>query len=289
MGLQCVGEGVHLSIRAKYRDLQVVQSKNSSYPNEDRATFLNTILGFARRADWLDISKTNREQNSSNYYFPADALIAKRAQDEDGNGVSDNFDRVAHYNLFHPKAAFDQELTPKDPGVAADALDGRALNGAVDLLWRLAAYNSWTQELKGQVVLGDGYYEGTPKDPLFRKTPAKEDGQDIIRLEVNKCYAHTSESLLGACLHYETGFEEGMKNGLSQPDAELSGMLMAAKFLEVDSATTNAQGAWQAMLKFEGLPATRSYGDALASANLDHDMAAGTPETLADLKQKWHV
>jgi hypothetical protein len=277
-GLQCAGKDIHNNILGKYTDLQIVQSKNSSYPNEDRSTLLNALEGFAQRRNWIEISKQNRETNSDNYYFPADTLLRKKAEDLDHNGVADVWDRVVHYNTFKPQSTIDQELTPKDPGVPAARLNGAAFEAAIMRLERLAGYNQWASELQNFRLLADGFYDGKPADPLFREIPARDDDGDLTKFQLNRNYAQASEETLGAMLCYRVGREAGQRAGLSESESKGSGLLMAAKCLAVDNGSLDQQ-IWNGLIKFEKL-ANVTYQDALAAAQIDHEMGAGTRETL---------
>ncbi|MCK6550768.1 hypothetical protein L6R52_33330, partial [Myxococcota bacterium] len=284
-GLQCGGKGVHNMLLEKYPELQVVQSKNSSYPDEDRYTLENALNGIAARTTWTEISKKNSRENSDNYYFPTDTLVKKRAEDRDGDGIVDAWDRVVNYNMFHPQASIDQEFVAKDPGRAADTLDGRAIEGALARFLRIVSYNEWAEHLKDQRVLTHGFYEGTPQDPLFKVTKERDAEGPLFKVEVNKCFAQMSEESLGAAMHYELGRQECERQGLPPTDAKAAALLMVAKCLDVDQGQMDQQ-IWRAMVTWAGLPATVTYQDAIDSAKLDKDMGAGTRETLAAYKQK---
>jgi hypothetical protein len=65
-GLQCGGKSVHNDLLAKYPELQIVQSRSSSYGGEDRRTLMNALEGFARRAAWADIAAENKRKSSDN-------------------------------------------------------------------------------------------------------------------------------------------------------------------------------------------------------------------------------
>ncbi len=280
MGLQCGGKGVHNALLDRYPDLHVVGTKSSSYGFEDRRTFLNTIEGIAKRLPWAQISAQNRRDNSDNYYFPMDTLISKRAVDRDGDGKVDSWDRVVNYDTFRPEAEISAQLTPKDPGVPADRLDGRALHGAILRFQRMAGYNQWLEPLKDQGVLNAGFYEGSPSDPLYRLTRVRgEDGADVYKVQVNKHYAHAGEDVLGAALHYELGRHFALERGLARADAKAVGLLMAAKALDVDTSWQD-DAAWRALLRYANIPAGARLSDAMHASHADDTYPAGSRRTL---------
>ena len=283
--LQCGGKGVHNALLEKFPDLQVVSSKNSSYGYQDRATLLNTLEGIAGRLPWSQISTQNASRNSDNYYFPSDTLISRRAQDRDGDGRADAWDRVLTVNPFHPQADIDAQLTARAPEQAPEALDGRALTGATIRFWRMAGYNQWAQGLKDQGVLGAGFYAGKKTDPLFKFEDVRgEDGAKVVKVQVNQHYAHASEEVLGAALHYELGRRAAEQGGLAASDAKAAGLLMAAKALDIDTSYHD-EDAWKALLKFAGLPETVSYQDAMHANHEDEHFSAGGARTLETFKQ----
>jgi hypothetical protein len=283
--LQCGGKGTHNALLEKFPDLQVVSSKNSSYGYQDRATLLNTLEGVAARLPWSQISTQNARSNSDNYYFPTDTLIARRSTDGDRDGRADAWDRVLNVNPFHPQADIDKQLTATRPEKSIEQLDGKALSGAVFRFWRMAGYNQWAEHLKDQGVVGGGYYAGKPRDPLFKFDKVRgEDGREVVKVAVNQHYAHASEEVLGAALHYELGKQEAQKAGLSERDARAAGLLMAAKALDIDTSY-NDEDAWKALLKFNGLPSNISYGDAMHANHEDEHYSAGGAATLETFKK----
>jgi hypothetical protein len=277
-GAQCGGKGTHNAILGKYPDLQVVTSKNSSYGFQDRKTMLNMLDGISKRLPWTQISTQNVSRNSDNYYFPSDTLISKRSLDRDGDGKVDAFDRVLNHNTFSTQAPIEEQLTPRDPGHAAAELDGRAIHASVLRFWRMAGYNEWADPLKDQGVLSGGYFAGSATDPLVKLTP---DG-DVQRLQINSQYAHASEEVLGAAIHYELGKAWAAKSGLSEGDAKAAGLLMATKCLEVDLGS-NDREAWDALLAYAQLPAI-PFSTAQRALSID-DHSAGDSRTLAELKK----
>ncbi|MBN2360319.1 MAG: hypothetical protein JXR83_12775, partial [Deltaproteobacteria bacterium] len=284
-GFQCGGKGTQNAVADKYPDLQHVQSKNSSYGYQDRRTMMNVLEGISRRESWASIGKTNQDSNSSNYYFPSDAYINKRALDRDRDGKVDDLDRVVNYNHFRPEAPIETQLTPRDPGKPADQLDGQALHNSILRFHRLAGYNSWLHDHKDQKVLNDGYFEGGPADPLYRLSQERgADGSEVYRLQVNQQYAHASEEVLGAALHFELGRRFAAEQGLDDKDAKLAGLAMAAKALDVDNGY-HEQAAFKALLKHAGLPPEIDYYDAIGACHSDEDNDAGSPVVLDKLKQ----
>ena len=283
--LQCGGKGVHNALLDKFPDLQVVSSKNSSYGYQDRATLMNSIEGIANRLPWSSISTKNTSNNSDNYYFPTDTLIARRSTDSDRDGKADNWDRVLNVNPFHPQADIDAQLTAKDPKRPVEQLDGSALTGSVLRFWRMAGYNEWAEPLKDQGVVGGGFYAGKKTDPLFKVAEQRgEDGKSVLNVQVNSQYAHASEEVLGAAMHFELGKQAALKGGLSQSDATAAGLLMAAKALDIDTGS-NDDEAWKAVLKFNGLPANITHHDAMEANHLDETFSAGGARTLAAFKE----
>ena len=282
IGLHCGGgKGVHNAIRCRYPHVHVVQSKNSSRDYEDRDTFLNVLDGFARREEWPQISARNRSSNSDNYYFPTDTLYRKRAEDLDGDGVTDLWDRVVSYNSFAPKAEVRDQMTPRDPGHPITELDGRNFMGAVYRFLRLACANVWADEAREQGVLADGFYDGAPSDPIFRST-ALDDGR--IRLELNRHYAHASEEVLGPILHYELGRACAAIEHLSESEAKMCGLMMAAKCLSVDDGNLERE-IWQHFLDFEKLPRSIVFDDVVAALKTDPDWTAGSEESMKALAE----
>lgn len=284
-GLQCGGKGVHNEILEKYPSLQVVQSKNSSYGHQDRWTLLNSLVGISKRAGWEEISRQNIRENSDNYYFPTDTLVKKRAEDQDGDGIADAWDRVVSYNRFSAHGSVGEELSPRDPGHDARELDGRNLEGALNRFLRIAGYNEWNEGLQNQRVLTDGFYNGKAEDPALKLDAVQEADGTIYRVRINKHYAHASEETLGALLCYEVGRAECARQGLSAADAKGAALLMTAKCLDVDDGNLD-QEIWKALLAYAKLPAGISFSDALGSAKEDHDMSAGTARTLESLRGK---
>jgi hypothetical protein len=283
-GLQCGGKGVHNALLEKYPDLQVVASRNSSYGYQDRATLLNTLEGISRREPWTQIS-TKNERNSDNYYFPTDTLISKRALDQDGDGKADAWDRVVNYNAFHPQETLSKQLTPMDSGKSPDQLDGRALQGSVLRFWRMAGYNEWAEGMKDQGVVADGFFKGKKTDPLMKLTEVQgEDGKSVYKLQVNSQYAHASEEVLGAALHYELGRTFAEKGGLSKGDAKAAGLLMAAEALKIDTGD-HEQETWKALLDYAKLPAGVKYEDADAANSTNETYSAGAADTLKLFKE----
>ena len=277
--LQCGGKGVHNAMLEKYPDLQMVSSRNSSYGYQDRATLLNTLEGISRREPWTQIS-TKNERNSDNYYFPTDTLISKRALDQDGDGKADAWDRVVNYNAFHPQETLSKQLTPTDPGKSPDELDGRALQGSVLRFWRMAGYNQWAEGMKDQGVVADGYFKGKKTDPLCKLTEVQgEDGKPVYKLQVNSMYAHASEEVLGAALHYELGRTFAEKGGLSKGDAKAAGLLMAAEALKIDTGD-HEEETWKALLDYAKLPTGVKYSDAESANATNETYSAGAADTL---------
>jgi hypothetical protein len=283
--LQCGGKGTHNALLDKFPDLQVVSSKNSSYGYQDRATLMNSIEGIANRLPWSAISTKNTSSNSDNYYFPTDTLIGRRSIDTDRDGKADAWDRVLNVNPFHPQAEIDAQLTAKDPQRPVEQLDGRALTGSVLRFWRMAGYNEWADPMKDQGVVAGGYFEGKKTDPLFKVAEQKgEDGKSVVGVQVNSQYAHASEEVLGAALHYELGKQAALKAGLPEADAKAAGLLMAAKSLDIDTSY-NDNDAWKALLKFNGLPETITHHDAMDANHLDENFSAGGTRTVAAFKE----
>lgn len=283
--LQCGGKGVHDAVLERYPDLQVVSSKNSSYASQDHETFLNALEGISKRQPWSQISTQNTRRNSDNYYFPSDTLLAKRALDRDKDGKVDSWDRVVNYDTFHPQAHVSAQLTPQDPGKAADVLDGRAVHGAILRFQRLAGYNQWAQPMQNQGVLNAGYYEGAPTDPLVKLTPVRgEDGGEVYKLQVNKHYAHATEETLGAALHYELGRYFAQREGLSPGDAKAAGLLMAAKAIDVDTGQLDRE-TWKALLDHAQLPPSIKLADAQNANHADEHFSAGGAHTLSLFKE----
>ena len=283
--LQCGGKGTHNAVLEKYPDMQVVSSKNSSYGYQDRATLLNSLEGIANRLPWSAISTKNTSTNSDNYYFPTDTLIGRRSIDSDRDGKADAWDRVLNVNPFHPQADIDAQLTAKDPGQSIDKLDGSALTGAVLRFWRMAGYNQWADPLKDQGVVAGGFFAGKKTDPLFKVGEEKgPDGATVTRVQVNSQYAHASEEVLGAALHYELGRQAALKGGLPEADAKAAGLLMAAKNLDIDTSQ-NDDAAWKALLKFNGLPPSITHHDAMEANHLDETNSAGSTRTVEAFKQ----
>jgi hypothetical protein len=283
--LQCGGKGVHDALLEHYPDLQVVASKNSSYGYQDRATFMNALDGISKRLPWSQISTQNGSRNSENYYFPSDTLISRRAQDRDHDGNVDAWDRVLNVNPFHPEAEIAAQLTPKSPGRRADELDGRAVTGAMLRFWRMAGYSEWAKDWENQGVLTKGFYDGKKTDPLFRTTEVSgEDGQKVLQVQVNSQYAHASEEVLGAAMHYELGRMAAKRGGLNDGDAKAAGLLMAAKALDIDTAY-NDEDAWKVLLKYAALPAGISYQDAMSANHGNETYPAGSSGTLATFKR----
>lgn len=284
-GFQCGGKGTQNAVADKYPDLQHVQSKNSSYGYQDRQTMMNMLEGISRRESWASISSTNQDHNSSNYYFPSDAYINKRALDRDRDGRVDDLDRVVNYNHFRPEAPVETQLTPADPGKPAAQLDGQALHNSVLRFHRMAGYNSWLHDYKDQQVLNDGYFDGSATDPLYRLNQERgADGADIYRVQVNKQYAHANEEMLGAALHYELGRRFAADKGLDEKEAKLAGLAMATKALDVDNGS-NEREAFNALLKYAGLPAAIDYYDMISACHSDEHNDAGSPTVLAKMKE----
>lgn len=284
-GLQCGGKGVHNDLLARYPNLQVVQSRNASYGGEDRNTFMNALDGIARRATWIDMSTENRRNNSDNYYYPSDTRFQKKAEDLDGDGKADLWDRVVSHNTFRPQAEIQKQLTAIEPGQPAALLEGRPIHGALSRFHRIAGYNEWAEELQDQRFINHGYYEGTKNDPIVRVSEMDRDEEGPrFKVEVNKFYAHANEETLGAAVHFVLGEYCGKREGLNAGDAKGSGLLMAAKCLSVDNGSVE-QEVWKALLAHFGLPAGISYSETLACAKKDEHMSAGTTATLASLKQ----
>jgi hypothetical protein len=283
--LQCGGKGIHDALLEHFPDLQVVASKNSSYGYQDRATFLNSLEGISKRLPWSQISTQNASRNSENYYFPSDTLISRRAQDRDHDGNADAWDRVMNVNPFHPEAEIAAQLTPKSPGRRADEIDGRAVTGAMLRYWRMAGYNEWAKDQENQGVVSKGFYEGKKTDPLFRTTEVNgPDGKKVLQLQVNSQYAHASEEVLGAAMHYELGRMAAKKSGLSDGDAKAAGLLMAAKALDIDTAYDD-EDAWHVLLKYAELPQTIPYGLAMSANHGSEEFPAGSAATLAVFKE----
>ncbi|MBS1150294.1 MAG: hypothetical protein H6Q89_1992 [Myxococcaceae bacterium] len=283
--LQCGGKGTHNAVLDKFPDMQVVSSKNSSYGYQDRATLMNSIEGIANRLPWSAISTRNTSSNSDNYYFPTDTLIARRSIDGDRDGKADAWDRVLNVNPFHPQAEIDAQLTAKDPQRPVEQLDGRALTGAVLRFWRMAGYNQWADPLKDQGVVGGGFFAGKKTDPLFKVQEQQgEDGKPVLNVQVNSQYAHASEEVLGAALHYELGKQSALKAGLPEADAKAAGLLMAAKALDIDTGSNDSE-AWKALLKFNQLPETITHHDAMEANHLDEHLSAGGARTVAAFQE----
>jgi len=284
-GFQCGGKGTQNAIADRYPDMQHVQSKNSSYGYQDRQTMMNMLEGISRRESWASMSKTNQDNNSSNYYFPSDTYINKRALDRDHDGKVDDLDRVVNYNHFRPDAPIETQLTPTDPGKPADQLDGQPLHNSVLRFHRMAGYNSWLHDYKDQKVLNDGYFDGGATDPLYRlQKEQRSDGAEIYRLQVNKQYAHANEEVLGAALHYELGRKFAAEQGLDDKDAKLAGLAMATKALDVDNGASES-AAFKTLLKYAGLPKDIDYYDMITACHSDSDNDAGSPQVLAKMKE----
>ena len=122
-------------------------------------------------------------------------------------------------------------------------------------------------------LLAFAFYQdfSRPWVPIQQKYAARY-GQDFPmgvqqifpKVQVNSQYAHASEEVLGAALHYELGKQTALKAGLPEADAKAAGLLMAAKCLDIDTGN-NDEEAWKAVLKFNGLPATITHEDAMAA------------------------
>ncbi|CAN0600313.1 unnamed protein product, partial [Laminaria digitata] len=125
MGLQCGGKGTQDPVADKYPTLTQIQTKNSSYGYQDRATFRAVIGGIARRDDWAGALKGR----SFNYYGPADRQTTERALDRDQDGRVDALDRVASHGLEQPaELKVKDQLKPVATATAAKDLDGAALH-----------------------------------------------------------------------------------------------------------------------------------------------------------------
>lgn len=278
-GLQCGGKYVHNAILEKYDGLQVVQSKNSSYGHQDRYTLLHAMEGFTKRQSWAQIADKNERENSDNYYFPHSALVRKKAEDRDHDGIVDAWDRVVQHNTFKPQAGIDRELTAQDPGVAAERIDGRGLSAALQRVLRVAGYNDYAEDLQNQRVITNGFVEGGARAPLLEIGKARDADGPLQVVTVNKFYAHASESSFGAVLSYTIGQQAALAAGAAPDLAKANGLVMAAKCLDIDTSQVDQQ-IWQGLIKFQGLPAGLRMEDALAAAKADEHMTAGTRATV---------
>lgn len=282
MGLQCGGKGTQDPVADKYPELIQIQTKNSSYGYQDRATFRAVIDGIAHRSDWAGALKGR----SFNYYGPADRLSNERALDRDQDGRADLLDRVASHGLERPAArAVKDQLTPVATATAAQDLDGTALHAVVLRLHRMLGYTDYADHLQDQTVLDDGFYDGGVQDPLLRVDERKgPDGAPQYRLSVNKAYAGASEEVLGAAIHFELGRRFAALPGHYSPqEATAAGLLMATKALKVDNDTHDTE-AFDALTRYAGIEGV-SLRDARRAHAADDDSAGNRAQIDALLKE----
>lgn len=279
MGFQCGGKGTQDPIADKYPGLTQIQTKNSSYGNQDRQTFKTIVDGIAHRTDWAGAVKGR----SFNYYGPADRRTYESALDRDQDGRADVFDRVANHDLEQPEAPkVKDQLKPVVTSTAAHNLDGSALHAVGLRFHRMIGYSEYADHLENQSVLNDGFFEGGVDDPLLKLVQQPDfDGNKQFRMSINKSYASASEAVLGAAVHFELGRRFAASEGGYNPQqATAAGLLLVSKALSVDTDYRGDSKIFDALTKYAGIEGV-SLRDVDRARAIDHDLSGGEAQVKA--------
>jgi hypothetical protein len=334
----CAGKDNISRVRDKYPDAQIMTTHNSSYfrtskdsdgkqrmvESENFNALMQTIEGVAERKDWTGIRKDIQTKaipsywrhyhplpGGMNYITPIDTAILRKSMDSDRDGQVDALDRLVNFNITPIKENTRTEFQAIDPGLPADQIDGTNIHTAANALNTAVNYNSLTSKYNNIArVLGGGYFEGSPEDPIVRYERTEFNGETTWLLNVNKNYAHISEEALRAVAMfewneqiysenpnlYETRWRDVMPwNHRERPepgDRTLMGLTLATFTLAYDMKESpwgpNARDTeiWNNLLTHYNLPSELSYRPIYKLIDEEKHDYAGSPTVVHNWKKE---
>ncbi len=226
----CAGKDALFRVRARYPGAQIMTSFNSSYfrtaegpdgqrrmiESENFNALMEVLDGVAEGHDWKAI-RENIKRNAippywrrlhalpggMNYVTPIDTGLAASVLDSDRDGQADALDRLVNFDAFDVADDTAREFVPRDPGRAAEALDGTDVHVAANVCNTAVLYNPLTKKYNalGRIV-GGGYADFGGSAPIVRVVDVELDGEPAWALEVNHRYAHMTEEALRAVALY---------------------------------------------------------------------------------------
>lgn len=239
----CAGKDALFRVRARYPEAQLMTTFNSSYfrtapdsngtrrmvESENFNALMQVVEGVAYRQDWAQIRDEIHDKaiprywrghhalpGGANYVTPIDTALRRAALDSDADGQADALDRLVDFNPFAVAASTRDAFTPVDPGRPAHALSGVDVHVAANTCNTAMLYNPLTKKYNdtGRIV-GGGYADLGPTDPITRWTLIELGGETAWQLEVNRHYAHLGEEATRAVALYAwNAFEHRRDPGL---------------------------------------------------------------------------
>ncbi len=333
----CAGKDNIFRVREKYPDAQIMTTHNSSYfrtskgpdgksrmvESENFNALMQVINGIAEKKDWKAIRSDIKNKaipwywknyhalpGGMNYITPIDTNIRRMALDSDFDGQADPIDKLVNFNTFSVREDTRAEFEPVDPGVPADQLDGTKIHTAAASLNTAVLYNPLTKPYNdtGRVI-GGGFFEGTPDDPIVKFEKSELNGEPVWILKVNKHYAHMSEEALRAVASFEWNeqiyrenpelYSKRWRNELpwserSNPtaaDRKLMGLTLATFSLAYDMKDAyfgphrRDREIWDNLLEYYNLP-DLNYRDIYKLIYDEEHDYSGSPKMVNNWKKK---
>lgn len=275
----CSGKDNINTVRDAYPDAQLLTTYTSSYFNTtkvdgktqmSRSENFNTLMVLVKdsikRKPWTTINKDIRDEailfpwnhvmpGGTNYISPVHTMIRRRLLDTDHDGQADILDKLVDFDTHNVNENTYNEFVATDPGYPADKLDGSRVHIATMGLNTETGYNSETQDYKRSNIIGGGFFEPKPGDPILRFDKDVVDGQKVLYLRVNKNYAHMSADALRAVASYQMIQDISVDSHRKPQENKLLGLIFATASLAYDSGwSSRDQQIWSGLLGAMNLP-----------------------------------
>lgn len=285
----CAGKDNIDRVRKAFPEAQLVTTFNSSYFNtkaapdggrqftkgEDIKALMQIINGSLERASWSEIGENIREKavgyNHSdktigNYVTPLDLQLGSRFRDLDNDGSAMAIDRHFNVDVLKVQPGVSSSLQPVDIDTDGQKLNGELPHLAAGFANTIDLYNPTYDKFshKGR-IMSDGYYKGSPNDPIVRFDTRVENGEKAYVMQVNESFANIGEEALRAITMVE--YNRHLANTeelypVKDPvERELVGLLTAAASLTYDAGYRDA-AVFEAIVDHYNLPEGLSWKDA---------------------------
>jgi len=261
--LQCWGHGNVESLERAYPDAQMLSTTAPTTDNHDWLLLERAFDGFQAKKGWEDIQKKTTgdlkevfkddpeypdpSKLEGHYFYPTTRSLLVTKYDRDGDGTNDEKDHI--FNVVYPKridAAGGYD--PVAQAVPKYALDGTALNKAVNVLSLVTRYNHLLppeQERKlpwkPEAWESGGFFEPAAGD--LRAVQFNEDPRTgKVKVALSTRFAHTSEEDLSRMAAYEMGLWMADKAGLAGKDKTTLALGTLERALHQQGTNYGSQG-----------------------------------------------
>lgn len=302
--VMCFGKHFYNALRERYPRAHIVTTKDPTEDPEDEAMFRHLLDGIAARKTWREIrdGAVADRKTEDNFIYPGDARYVAGVLDEDRDGRLDRFDRfcnVAGYRDLAPATGEDAfvpdppNLHPRGVDLAPRELDGGKVLEAALMLNSLSYDNQFLDTVnQEQRVVAAGWHVPRPGDfRCTRFTPARLDGQDVVRMSCSVRYARAAQPALTAMAvyegwqHFATKLRLPRTRGLDAIDVALMGLMLVAHALA--NADYDGHAAYfRAFVRRYGFPGQLPLARVLQHVEVDHDWESGGHRAIAALRRE---